>query len=317
MATNKVTAQATHLEEVQVDLGATRYATVTANAQIHQDAEHTMSLIQAIRRYPKAIMWSVILSCAIIMEGFDLTLLSSLYAQPQFQRKYGVLLADGSYTIESRWQIGLNLANQAGSIIGLLGNGWAAERFGYRVTILSALSMMSAVIFLPFFAQNIETLFVGQLLAGVPWGVFQTLTTAYASEVVPIILRPYLTAYVNLCWVFGQLIAAGTLRGVLEWNTEWSYRLPFALQWIWPPLIILPCLFAPDSPWWLVRKRRMDDARSTLRQHPRRATNAYQNAFKSIKTTLYHHFKGNHRSHRAVAPSATVPSPGAELIASD
>jgi SP family general alpha glucoside:H+ symporter-like MFS transporter len=74
------------------------------------------------------------------MEGFDLTLLSSLYAQPQFQRKYGVLLADGSYTIESRWQIGLNLANQAGSIIGLLGNGWAAERFGYRVTILSAVS---------------------------------------------------------------------------------------------------------------------------------------------------------------------------------
>jgi len=38
--------------------------------------------------------------------------------------------------------------------------------------------MMIAVIFIPFFAQNIETLFVGQLLAGIPWGIFQTLTTA-------------------------------------------------------------------------------------------------------------------------------------------
>jgi len=75
-----------------------------------------------------------------IMEGFDLVLLSSLFAQPQFQRKYGVQLADGSYTIESRWQIGLNLAVQAGSIIGLLGNGWASERFGYRKTILGAVS---------------------------------------------------------------------------------------------------------------------------------------------------------------------------------
>jgi len=37
---------------------------------------------------------------------------------------------------------------------------------------------MIAVIFIPFFAQNIETLFVGQLLAGIPWGIFQTLTTA-------------------------------------------------------------------------------------------------------------------------------------------
>jgi predicted MFS family arabinose efflux permease len=38
--------------------------------------------------------------------------------------------------------------------------------------------MMIAVIFIPFFAQNIQTLFAGQLLAGIPWGIFQTLTTA-------------------------------------------------------------------------------------------------------------------------------------------
>jgi hypothetical protein len=32
------------------------------------------------------------------------------------------------------------------------------------------LVMMIAVIFIPFFAQNIQTLFAGQLLAGIPWG---------------------------------------------------------------------------------------------------------------------------------------------------
>jgi SP family general alpha glucoside:H+ symporter-like MFS transporter len=42
--------------------------------------------------------------------------------------------------------------------------------------------MMIAVIFIPFFAQNIQTLFAGQLLAGIPWGIFQTLTTAVCSE---------------------------------------------------------------------------------------------------------------------------------------
>jgi len=44
--------------------------------------------------------------------------------------------------------------------------------------------MMIAVIFIPFFAQNIETLFVGQLLAGIPWGIFQTLTTAVSFKAV-------------------------------------------------------------------------------------------------------------------------------------
>jgi hypothetical protein len=32
-------------------------------------------------------------------------------------------------------------------------------------------------------------------------GVFQTITPSYAAEVVPMELRPYLTSYVNLCWV--------------------------------------------------------------------------------------------------------------------
>ena len=51
-------------------------------------------------------------------------------------------------------------------------------------------------------------LLVGEILCGLPWGVFQTITTAYAAEVTPVVLRPYLCTYVNLCWVFGQLVGA-------------------------------------------------------------------------------------------------------------
>lgn len=42
---------------------------------------------------------------------------------------------------------------------------------------------MVAFIFLPFFAQNVETILAGAILQGIPWGVFQTLTVTYASEV--------------------------------------------------------------------------------------------------------------------------------------
>jgi len=41
---------------------------------------------------------------------------------------------------------------------------------------------------------------------------------------------------------------------------EWAYRIPFAIQWIWPiPLIIL-IHFAPESPWFLVRAGRYEEA---------------------------------------------------------
>jgi len=48
---------------------------------------------------------------------------------------------------------------------------------------------MASCIFVLFFAVNIEMILVGNLLAGIPWGIFQVITTAYASEVVPPALR--------------------------------------------------------------------------------------------------------------------------------
>jgi len=63
---NKATANSAHLENIKADLGgAGDYGAITAEAQLHQDTEHTMGLKEALRRYPKAIMWSVILSGAM------------------------------------------------------------------------------------------------------------------------------------------------------------------------------------------------------------------------------------------------------------
>lgn len=62
----------------------------------------------------------------------------------------------------------------------------------------------------------------------------------------------------------GHLIGAGVLIAKLKDPTEWSYRLPFAIQWIWPPFLAVACWFAPESPWWLVRQNRLEDARKTM-----------------------------------------------------
>jgi SP family general alpha glucoside:H+ symporter-like MFS transporter len=45
---------------------------------------------------------------------------------------------------------------------------------------------------------------------------------------------------------------------------QWSYRIPFALQWVLPPFLIALIAFAPESPWWLVRKGRLSDAQSSV-----------------------------------------------------
>jgi len=58
--------------------------------------EHSMTLRQGLRSHPKAMLWSLMLSCTLIMEGFDLSLINGFYAFPTFRRKYGHLQPNGS-----------------------------------------------------------------------------------------------------------------------------------------------------------------------------------------------------------------------------
>lgn len=41
-------------------------------------------------------------------------------------------------------------------------------------------------------------------------------------------------------------------------------RLTIIVQWVWPVPIFIGTWFAPESPWWLVRQGRFDDAKKAL-----------------------------------------------------
>ncbi|KAJ5393502.1 uncharacterized protein N7487_011143 [Penicillium crustosum] len=239
-------------------------AKTTNNAKSAADAEHKMTLLQGIRTYPKAIAWSVLISTCIAMEGYDISLVNNFYAFPQFTKKYGELMPDGSYQVPAAWQAGLSNGAYCGEIIGLFINGWASERFGYRYTIMTSLALITAFTAIFFTAPNIQTLLAAEILAGVPWGIFQTLTVTYASEVCPVVLRGYLTSYVNFCWGLGQLVGIGVIKAMLNRDDQWSYKIPYGLQWMWPVPLFIAIFLAPESPWWLIRKNRDEDAKKAL-----------------------------------------------------
>ena len=236
-----------------------------ALAQQAAEEEHKLSVLEAIRKYPHAVFWSILVSTSIIMEGYDIVLVSSFYAQPSFTRRYGEYdAASNSYQISAPWQAGLSNAVSVGTVIGAFANGYFTHKFGYRKVLLASLLSIVGFIFFLFFAPSLPVLLVGELLCGIPWGVFATMAPAYASEVCPMALRGYLTVYVNLCWAFGQLIAAGVLSGFSTNDTQWSYRIPFAVQWVWPIPLFVILFFAPESPWYYIRVGRYDEAEKSV-----------------------------------------------------
>jgi SP family general alpha glucoside:H+ symporter-like MFS transporter len=86
----------------------THFVAPNEEAQHAAADEKQMGLFQALKLYPKAVGWSVVLSSALIMEGYDLALLGSLYGSPQFNMKYGVQNpATGKWSVPASWQSAL------------------------------------------------------------------------------------------------------------------------------------------------------------------------------------------------------------------
>lgn len=138
-----------------------------AEAKHATEKEQQMSLLKALKLYPKAIGWSVLVSSTIIMEGYDLALLGNLYASPAFNKKFGEYdAASDKYVVSAAWQSGLSNGARAGEIFGLIFAGWASDRYGYKMTTIGSLILMICFIFVLFFAPNVKVLVVGEILCG-------------------------------------------------------------------------------------------------------------------------------------------------------
>lgn len=189
---------------------------------------------------------------------------------------------------------------------------------------------MTCFLFIVFFAPNKPVLLVGEILLGFEWGIvskivghkrftlmktqFATTAPAYASEVLPLQLRVYFTSYTNMCFIIGQFLSTAVLRGLIGCEDQWGYRIPFAIQWIWPCFLIPLIYFAPESPWHLVRHNKLEEAERSLRRlntpglgvDPRRqlAQIVYTNNLEeqlSVGTAYWDCFKGFERRRTEIA----------------
>lgn len=95
---NEPVEPATH--EVSQSRGD-RETEIFNGARAATENERNMTLLQGIKLYPKAVGWSLLISTCIVMEGYDISLVSNFFAFPQFNRKYGVLGDNGKYEVSA------------------------------------------------------------------------------------------------------------------------------------------------------------------------------------------------------------------------
>jgi SP family general alpha glucoside:H+ symporter-like MFS transporter len=240
-------------------------ALLNQKAKQADEVDHQQGVFAALRLHYKAVFWAFVVSMCVIMEGYDTSLLNNFYAFPAFAEQFGKFDASSNkYQLTAPWQAGLSNSSGVGAFFGAFMNGFLVNHFGQKKVVLASLVALTGFLFIVFFANSIEVLLVGEILCGFPWGIFATISPAYASEILPLSLRVYMTSWTNMCFIIGQLIASGVLARLVNDNTKWAYKIPFAVQWFWPLLLFPILLFAPESPWYLVRKGRLEEARASL-----------------------------------------------------
>jgi SP family general alpha glucoside:H+ symporter-like MFS transporter len=160
--------------------------------------------------------------------------------------------------------LGLGMGNPIGQIVGALAAGWPLELFGRKKTLAACCVWSICFVFIQFLSTSLGMLCAGEILGGLAYGFYVVIGPVYASEVCPLALRGVLTASTNLAFVIGQFIAQGVAAGMSKRTDTLAYKIPFALQWVWPAILLAGLFFAPESPYWLIRQGRKADAKASL-----------------------------------------------------
>ncbi|EQB57813.1 sugar porter family MFS transporter [Colletotrichum gloeosporioides Cg-14] len=252
-------------------------------------SEHDLTIWEALRRYNKAALWSMLVSMSIIMRAYDIEITGNFYALPAFRDHLGEHVDGHGMEIPVQWQVAMSM----GPIVGQVAGAWLAavpmDSLGRKKTLAIYLVMTSALVFMQVFAPNRTVLAVSMYLAGIIWGGYHVLAPVYASEVLPLRLRGIFIAYVSLCYVMGQFIQTGITRAFVSWSSVWAYKIPYALQWVWPIFILAFLYWCPESPWWLIRQNRLEDAKKALDRLSSKQCHAHNHDVLAmmVKTDVY------------------------------
>ena len=165
-------------------------------------------------------------------------------------------------------QLGVTVAMAlVGTVIGAMSAGIPGQKYGARETlrVLAIFYVLSALGCA--FAWNWDTLLLARFLGGLGIGGSSVLGPVYIAELAPAKIRGRLVGMFQINIVIGILLAylsnfviARQGLGAAEWR--WQFGVA-AL----PAVLFLVMLFGiPQSPRWLVTRKRVEEARAVLQK---------------------------------------------------
>ena len=220
----------------------------------------------------RPFIWAISLIAALggLLFGYDWVVIGG--AKPFFEK---------FFQLNTEAMVGwANSCALLGCLAGSLLSGGLSDRYGRKKLLLISAFLFAASSVLTGWAVTFSWFVVWRILGGVAIGMASNLSPMYIAEVAPADMRGRLVAINQLTIVIGVLLAqvanlliadkvpeGATAEFIrLSWNGVYGWRWMFTAVAAPSLVFFLGSLYVPESPRWLVKNGKIDEARAILKR---------------------------------------------------
>ncbi|KAF2768501.1 putative MFS monosaccharide transporter [Teratosphaeria nubilosa] len=197
-----------------------------------------------------------------LLFGYDQGVVSVILVEDQFLVRFG-RIADG-VSGAGFWKGLLTAMIELGALLGALNQGWIADKYSRKYSIVIAVCVFTIGSALQTGAVDYSMLVVARFIGGLGIGMLSMVAPLYIGEISPPEIRGTLLVLEEFSIVTGIVIAFWITYGTRYIASEWAWRLPFLLQMLPGFVLAVGILFLPFSPRWLASKGRDEESLQAL-----------------------------------------------------
>ncbi|KAH6693601.1 general substrate transporter [Plectosphaerella plurivora] len=212
------------------------------------------------------ILSTFVLGLSVFTYGFETTVISTTQAMTPFETKFGELLPGqnkiGFTSAKLSYLNSLPLITYA---VGVVLGAQVGERWGRKVVLIGMNIVCIIGCLICITSTSYNQMLAGRMVVYIHVGIEAWLVPMLQAELVPAAVRGTFVAFYAFDHIFAGLISSIVTNFTSKIQNDNCWLIPFGLCFVWPVLTLLLAFLVPESPRWLVRKGRYEEAVKSLR----------------------------------------------------